>query len=124
MKGQMTLEFLVILLIIASYLSVVFGLFISSKSSLESAVDAKLTARIGDWIGFIAARPEGTQVLIDVSPFPGRFISVSCGERTGLTSPSGTREIGIPSVCAGFNFTVKGCLSIERIGEGVGLEVC
>ena len=123
MKGQMTLEFLVILLILTSYLSVVFALFSSSRNSLETAVDRKLLSRVADWIEFISARPEGTEVRFEAAPFPGHFLGIACGDMTVLETNSESRVLNISSLCAPVNLTGATCLSVKRLG-GVGIEVC
>lgn len=124
MKGQISLEFLTILLILVSYLGVVFTLFSSAKSSLESAVDRKTADRIENWISFIGGRPEGSEIRTEVAPYPKRGLEIKCGQTTRITAPSGAFEVGVFSECAAINLSGKTCLSIRKSGEGVHIEVC
>ena len=124
MKGQTTIEFMAVLFVLMAYLSVVFSLFSSAKGSLERAADGKLERRISQWIEFIAARPEGTEIRLELTPYPGRYLGVGCGEPTRLTYPSGSTTVDVASACVPLNITGKSCLSIERVREGVEIEVC
>ena len=123
MKGQMTLEFLVILFILVSYLSVVFALFSSSKESLELAVDRKLVSRVVDWVEFISSRPDGTEIKFELTPFPRHFLCITCGNQTILETPMELHIINISSSCNRLNLTDTTCLSIISRG-GVDIEVC
>ena len=80
----MTIEFLTITLVLLTYLSVVFSLFSSAKSSLTSAVDKKIARRMKTWIEFINQRPPGTLVKIEFTPFPKRAINVLCWKTTTI----------------------------------------
>lgn len=124
MKGQMSIEFLVILFILVAYLSVVFSLFSSARSSLERAVDNKVEQRISKWTSFIASRPEGTEIKIEIKPFPNRDMRIRCGALTTISHESGEEILNISSVCSPLNITEKTCLSLESRAGGVKIEVC
>lgn len=124
MKGQLTTEFLVITFLLTAYLSVVFSLFSSVRGSLQRAVDRKLAGRVERWVRFVAARPEGTRIRLELSPYPGRYLSVECGNRTRLSYPSGGELLDVASGCGPLNITGNTCLAIESTGGGVTIEVC
>ena len=124
MKGQTTIEFMAILLVLVAYLAVVFSLFSSTRSSLEQATDAKLEQRLSRWVEFIAARPEGTLIRLNFTPYPRRYLEISCGETTLLTYPSGSSTIETSTSCQPVNITGATCLSIESIPGGASIEVC
>lgn len=124
MKGQISLEFLTILLILVSYLGVVFTLFSSAKSSLESAVDRKTADRIENWISFINGRPEGSEIRIEVAPYPKRNVSIECGQKTRINTVSGVFEADAVSECAPISLSGKTCLLVRKLDEGVLIEVC
>jgi len=124
LKGQTTIEFMAILLVLVAYLSVVFSLFSSAKGSLEEAVDAKLQNRISRWLVFVSARPEGTEIRLDLKPYPGRYLEITCGDTTTLESPSGSLSVPAASICPPLNVTEKKCVSLESTGGGVNIEVC
>lgn len=119
----MTLEFMVILFILMSYLSVVFALFSSSRNSLELAVDRKIVSRVVDWVEFISSRPDGTEVKFELTPFPRHFLCIRCGNQTILETQLESRILNISSSCNMLNLTDTTCLSIKRRG-GVDIEVC
>jgi hypothetical protein len=124
LKGQTTVEFMAILLVLVAYLAVVFSVFSTTRNALEQAVDRKLEQRLSRWVEFIAARPEGTQVRLDLTPYPGRYLGVSCGEVTRLTYPSGGSTLEIPTSCVPANITENTCLSVESTSGGARIEVC
>lgn len=124
MKAQTTIEFMAVLLILTAYMAVVFSLFSSAKGSLEQAADRKLCGTVERWMKFIAQRPEGTEIKLDLAPYRGRHLKVECGDRTKLSYPSGSTTIGIPSTCNIMNITKKTCISMESTGAGVRIEVC
>ena len=124
MKGQLSLEFLIITFILMAYLSTVFILFSSAKSSLTQAVDEKSVNQISKWIKFINQRPEGTEIQIEFKPFPGRSIQILCDKITNINSISENLKIKITTSCTPFNVSEKTCLSFEKIEEGVGIEIC
>ncbi|MBR9681104.1 MAG: hypothetical protein GOU98_04780 [Candidatus Altiarchaeota archaeon] len=123
MKGQLSLEFMVILLLLTAYLSVVFTLFASARANLNEAVDNKILTRTSNWIEFISKRPEGTTIRLDINPPPRRYVSISCGKLTNIVTPSKTVDLKIKSICGNLNFTDQVRLNIESFEEGVKLEV-
>lgn len=120
----MTIEFMAILFVLITYLAVVFSLFSSTKNSLEEAADRKLEKRLSSWIKFIDNRPEGTEIRLDFTPYPGRYLGIMCGNPTTLDYPSGTTTTATPSSCPSLNMSGKTCLSIESVQEGVKIEIC
>ena len=123
MKGQQSVEFLVILFILVGYLSIVFGLFSQTKSSLQNAVDKKIVRDISSWIDFINQRPVGTEIRMDFAPFPGRFVTIGCGGESEILSNTYSKKT-TKLFCKTFNITKKTCLSIVRGEGGVLVEIC
>lgn len=124
MKGQITIEFMAVLFVLVAYLGVVFSLFSSAKGSLEEAVDRKLGQMVSRWMGFISARPEGTEIRLDLTPYPGRYLEIACGNTTTFRYPSGSVQAGTHSACPPINITGNTCLSLESTIGGVEIEVC
>ncbi len=123
MKGQLSVEFLVVTLLLVSYISVVFTLFSSVRGSLQKAVDRRAVKTVEMWAEFIAARPEGTELRLPVRPFPGRWLSISCPGELSIESPTSASR-SVPATCQPVNITGEECLSIESTGGGVEVEVC
>ncbi|MBR9689286.1 MAG: hypothetical protein GOV01_00075 [Candidatus Altiarchaeota archaeon] len=124
MRGQLSLEFLIIFFLLTTYLSVVFTLFSSTKASLEQAVDKKVEQRISSWTNFIFQRPKGTEIQLELNPFPNRFVGIRCGENLIITTPSKITTIDIASNCESLNITGKSCILIKRIDGGVQVSSC
>ena len=122
MKGQLSIEFMVILLILVVYLTTVFSMFASVRGSLEKAVDRKVAGRLDEWARFIAARPKGTELRVEISPFPGRYLSISCPDNLHLETPTYS-VVSVPASCPDINITKKTRISIESTGGGVSIEV-
>jgi hypothetical protein len=120
----MTVEFMAVTLILVAYLAVVFSLFSAARGSLERAVDAKLQDRAERWLGFIAGRPEGTEVRLELEPFRGRHLAIKCGDTTLLSTLTGTLALGVASDCAPINVTRETCVSLTSTEGGVTIEVC
>ena len=124
MKGQLTLEFLVITFILITYLSAVFILFSSAKTSLTHAVDQKSISQISQLIIFTNQRPEGSTIKSEIKPFPRRTIQIYCAESTKILTPSEKITIDIFTSCADFNISKQICLSFEKEFKGVKIEIC
>lgn len=123
MKGQLSLEFVVIILLLTSYLSVVFSLFSSARASLEAATDKKASERIGRWTTFISQRPKGTEIRLDFRAPPMGFIEISCGKITSVATRSKKFEVDVPSSCGNIMIKKESRLAIRSQGGGVEIEV-
>lgn len=123
MKGQLSLEFVVILLLLTSYLSVVFSLFSSAKAGLEGAVDKKAAERLERWADFIAQRPEGTEIRLDFNAPPLGFIGIECGRVLRVSTRSKVFESDIVSVCKDILIEDAVRLAIKRGRGEVEIEI-
>ena len=124
MRAQITLEFLIVTFLLLSYISGVLFLYSRARLLLERAVDRKLVERVEAWSKFIAPRPEGTQIKLEIKPYPRHYIALECGEKTKLVYTTGMRELEIRSRCRHLNFTAGGCLLIESIGGELLYDYC
>ncbi len=124
MKGQLNLEFLVITFILITYLSTVFILFSSAKSSLTHAVDQKTINQLSQLITFINQRPEGSTIKSEIKPFPGRTFTLYCDALTKISTPSEAKTLNVFTSCTNLNISKQTCLSFEKTSRGVKIEIC
>ena len=124
MRGQLSAEFLTIFLIMVVYLGTTLALYKTVRGSLEMAVDRQVLDRFGMWADFVAPRPVGTQVKLELKIFPGRWMAVSCEGETLLATPS--TELKVNQTCSGgkMNLTGDTCVWLTSIEGGFRIEEC
>jgi len=123
-KAQITLEFLAITTLLLLYLATVASVYSRAKHNLEIAVDKKVVEQVRKWIYFISQRPKNTEIKMDVTPYPKRYLEIVCGFPTILNTPTTTKKIYINSECDNLNLSKESCIKITSTGDGVKIEIC
>lgn len=124
MKAQLSLEFLVISVLSVVYLTSVLALHSSVRDSLEQLADKQVISRVAEWVEFVAGRPEGTHLKLQVKVYPRRWLEVSCGGGTLLATPTSQQQLDVASECSPVMLEGEACLLIESTGGGVKCEKC